>query len=171
MGTRRRVQPVPDRRSKVAAGRLRGTRRRRPGVGAVDELVRRALERKPLWSRQRQPRYQRPEPLRAMAGAWNSTRSGVPPSLVAGAGGNWFKPITRTRKPAVTRSTGRSLPAPDDRLISPDGLRRIPVERRSGFDGDRSDDELALGIPLGLRLGKHRILEVYDPLLEKIKER
>lgn len=41
----------------------------------------------------------------------------------------------------------------------------------SGFDGDRSDDELALGIRWDFGSGKHRMLVGYDPLLEKVKRR
>jgi len=40
----------------------------------------------------------------------------------------------------------------------------------AGFYGDPSDNELAVGIRRDLGYGKHRMLEVYAPLIEKIKK-
>jgi predicted porin len=88
------------------------------------------------------------------------------------AGGNWFK--ADNQDPQAGRYEV------DRKII---GLHRtidsfhrmVYVEYQlndgSGFDGDRSDDELALGIRWDFGYGKHRILEVYDTLLEKTKER
>jgi len=40
----------------------------------------------------------------------------------------------------------------------------------AGFYGDQSDNELAVGIRWDFGYGQHRLLEFYDPLIEKIKK-
>lgn len=87
------------------------------------------------------------------------------------AGGNWFK--ADDADPQAGRYEV------DKKIF---GLRRtidsfnrmffLEYQRNdgTGFNGEPSDDELSLGIRWDFGYGKHRILEVYDPLIEKIKE-
>ena len=87
------------------------------------------------------------------------------------AGGNWFK--ADDQDPQAGRYEV------DKKII---GLRRTidsfnrmfyleyQLNDGSGFYGERSDNELTVGLRWDFGYGKHRILEVLDPLIDKARE-